>query len=369
MELIGAGGQLPFNTQTRPNIFTPVHPEEIIERRGESFYWFRMQPCPCDRNDTSSLNCRFCVDGQIPTHQESRRIIEETAWKVEGNKVYFRFGPIDRVESAVWTVADGKTVDLRILDTHPDHIEVNVHLKYWHSVNLSYYAKLSKELILNFEIEEITKQVFVPKIWEEGIVTKVHELYLDGQPIHDKVLGFNFDSIVFSENIRPGRISGKITVFQPIKLGYKTFELDQSETERVKFGLNKGQIAVVSPLGYKMGQGDILIMVKSDARHSERIKTHPARQFDFLSHSPVIRIHNLIVKTNRGLEEKQIGKDFNLISNDRIFWLSDKPNEYSIVYDYNPTFRVSGSIENGSLENRERPRILKADAIPTYRII
>lgn len=355
----GLGGTTPFDTRTRPNVFSPLQPEEVIERRGELALWFRVQPCPCDRTKVLP-DCPLCYEGQIRSYPVSRRIAEEQAYKVDGQKVFTQYAPIHSVSSLIRNDTNEQLTVNRIRE---DYIEIKEDLEYWRSVTIKYDVALTVER--TFEIQaENSKLVELP---EGSYLAEIKEIYADGKDISKKVVGFNYQSITFIENV-VGHITGLATFISPIRLGYRTFELDQSETQKVRFGLESGQIGIVAPVGYKMGKGDFITLLTSDARQSERILTTPGTKYDFLSHSPVIRIYNLISKKGDKFVHHEEGKDFQLLGNDRIFWFSDKPKEYTIMYDYHPSFRVEGKIENGSGENRERVRIYKAKAITTYNV-
>ncbi|PJZ89527.1 hypothetical protein CH368_06100 [Leptospira levettii] len=254
-------------------------------------------------------------------------------------------------------------VKLNVKRIHESYFEIQENLKYWNHVQLDYEVALTETKLFHFKGNGL-------RMVDTGLsdyLVDLKSIFINGKDAKDKIVGNNFTSLAFTEPVF-GDVTGEAVFFSPIKVAYRTFELDQTSTEKVKFGLSTGEIAFVVPVGIRMGLGDIVILTKSDARQSERILTVPGRKFDFVSHTPVIRIYNLISKTNSGLKEYEEGKDFILLGNDRIYWFSDKPKEYTIMYDYNPVYRVSSKIENGASEDRERVRIYKAKSVSTYNI-
>lgn len=359
MEKSGLGGVSPFDTRTRPNVFSPLQPEEVIERRGELALWFRVQPCPCDRNKITP-DCPSCYEGQIRSYPPFRRITEESAWKISGNKIFTLYTPIESVESLVRGDTNQR---LTVQHKFDDYIEIAENIEYWRSVFITYNVRLTdkKTVVIKSDISNVLE---LPR---DLYLAEIHEIYHEGVDIAKLVVGMNYQSIAFAE-----KISGNITLIgefiSPIRLGYRTFEVDNSPMEKTKFYLQSGEIGIVAPVGYKMGNGDFITLLTSDARQSERVLTVPGRKYDFLSHTPVIRISTLISKVEDKLIHHKEGIDFQLLGNDKINWFSDKPKEYSIMYDYHPSFRVTEKIENGSGENRERVRIYKAKSISTYNI-
>ncbi|MCG6170248.1 hypothetical protein [Leptospira sanjuanensis] len=364
MRRSGKGGQTPFSITTKPNVLTPLTNEEMIDRRGESALWFRLTPCPCPVEERIP-DCRFCFEGWIRSFQETLEISEELAYKVEGNKVYTRFAPIREVDSAI-LISRETHKPLSIKRIHDEFIEVEETLKYWNSVLLKYKVSMLEEIYLE-GICENEYEVF-PKM-PLGAIAHVLEAYSapEGQePEKLDVTGNTFNSVVFARRVS-GLVRLKVSFFNAVKVGYKTYRAEPDSRKIFSGSQNTffdGDLMGVIGAGYRMGEGDIITLLVSTLRHSEFIPFQNST-LDTVSYSPIQNIDQVVSKGRNGLIYHKRGKDFILFGDSKIQWLTDKPrNGYSIIYDYHPTFRVSGFLEGGSGEDRDKPKIFKMKPIP-----
>ncbi|UPY81110.1 hypothetical protein FH581_023235 (plasmid) [Leptospira weilii] len=363
MRKSGQGGSTPFSITTKPNVLTPLTNEEMIDRRGESALWYRLTPCPCPQEERVP-DCKFCFEGLVRTFQEELEITEEMAYKVEGNKVFTRFAPISEIVSAN-LISRETHKPLTIKRIEEEYVEVEENLKYWNSVLLRYKVKMVECLF----VEGIGENEYVlfPKLPLGAIVGVEEVFFVSGEGVPEAVefSGFTFNSIVFPKRVT-GLFRFKLKFQYPIKVAYKTYRQDSDARkifDRSQITFQEGELLAVVGGGYRMGEGDLVTLLVSTLRHSEYIQFQTGN-YDTLSYSPVSHIDRIFSKGKHGLVTHEKGKDFILFGDSKIKWLTDKPrNGYSLIYDYHPTFRISGFIEGGSGEDRDKPKLFKMKPI------
>ncbi|TGJ99833.1 hypothetical protein EHO57_13810 [Leptospira langatensis] len=367
MRKVGKGGSTPFEIGTKPNQLTPLTNEELLNRRGESAIWYRMSPCPCPSGDQIP-DCPFCYSGLIRTFQEELIIQEELAERVTGNCVFTRYAPISKIDEAK-LFQRGSKKDLSIMKVHEDHFEVLEPLKYWNQVELKYRVKMIEEIIV--EGSGSNEYVLFPKL-PDGALTGVVEVFKIpeiGEPIPVKYSGFTLNSIVFPERVN-GLHRAKIKFVSAIKIGYKTFNVDPSNKpfDKSQLTFQSGELMGVLGSGYRIGEGDIITLLVSKLRHSEYIHFKPnGKAIDKVAYSPIFEIDSIISKERDGLKLWKQGRDYILFGDSEVQWLTDKPRGgYTIIYDYHPSFRVTGFIEAGDGENRPKPRIFKMKPVSSF---
>lgn len=365
MDKIGPGGVTPFPIQTKPNLFTPLRNEELLERRGESALWFRLSPCPCPQSERVP-DCKFCLDGEIRTFQEDLEIEEEIAWKVDGNKLFTRYGPISEVNKLTFFYR-GQNKNITVKNIYPDYIEIAEQLEYYHQVQIDYKVKLVESIQIEFQGNN-EFEVF-PLLGGNKYLIGIEELYKvnpDGSTSNFSYRSYTLNSIFFSERTT-GTFRGKFKVINPVKVAYKTFSLEKRKgLPSSLIELPDGEVMAVMGSGYKMGEGDIITFLKSTHRHSQFIEFKTG-DIDKLPYSPIATIDTVVAKDKNGLQNYKLGKDFVIFGDNRVLWISDKPRSgYTIIYDYHPSFRVTGFMEGGSGEDRSKPRQFKMKAIPSF---
>ncbi|WP_061239721.1 hypothetical protein [Leptospira interrogans] len=359
MRKSGKGGNTPFFLTTKPNVLTPLTNEEMLGRRGESCLWYRLTPCPCPTEERLP-DCKFCYDGLIRNFQETLEIKEEMAYKVENNRVYTRFSPIHRVHS-INLISRESHKPLTIKRIYEEYIEVEEILKYWNAVLLHYEVSM---------IEEITVEAYgeneyslYPKIPLGAIVgvVEVFKVNENGETSKQEYSGFTFNSIQFLNRVN-GLFRLRLKFIYPVKVGYKTYRSEQDV--RKIFGnsqitFNDGEVMAVMGAGYNLGQGDIIILLVSSLIHSEFIP-YQFGSYDRVSYSPIKKVEKIFSKEKSSIKVHIKGQDYQVFGDSKIQWLTDKPkNGYSIIYEYHPSFRVTGFVESGSGEDRDKPKIFK----------
>ncbi|RHX90268.1 hypothetical protein DLM76_20610 [Leptospira yasudae] len=368
MRKSGQGGQTPFSIPTKPNVLTPLTNEELLDRRGESALWYRLTPCPCPQEERLP-DCKYCLDGLIRTFQETLTIQEEFAYKIQGSKVYTRFAPITEIVSAVLQ-SQGKQTPLTVTHTNEDSFEVLENLKYWNAVLLKYNVSLIEEKF--FEVIGRNEYELFPELNKEAIVGVVEVFKVpedeNESPFEVEISGHSLNSIVFPKRVS-GRYRVKVQTFNPVKIAYKTFRNDPDSRklfERSQITFQEGELMAVMGGGYKMGEGDIITLLVTTLRHSEFVSFQNSK-YDTVSYSPIASVDQILSKERNGIKTHKRGEDYIVYGGSKIQWLSDKPkNGYTIIYDYHPTFRITGFVEGGSGEDREKPRIFKMKPLSNF---
>lgn len=361
----------PLSVPSSPNAIRSYPAEEILDRRGESSIWFKMQPCPCPAEQRSTdCGVKNCIDGQIRTYQKTLPVYQESVAKISENRLYTRFAPVTSVQSvSIYgnDVGTQKPGSLQFTGFTDSTIELTEHLPYWKQVFIDYEVSLYAETMVTLEATGSYRVYYKnPKQYIVGcepIVAHLPPSGTDWVPL--QVEGHDFNSLVFSKPVF-GQIRAKIQVVNPINIGYRTYQIEAGNNGSKVFFEN-GDVEIVVGTGYKMGRGDIITMLTSMTRTSQFIDFY-AGDIDRLPYSPIAKIHEVFGKVDGKIVEYFENKDFIVLDDYRIKWLTNKPQGgFSIMYEYFPSFRIVGSGENGSPENRKRPLLFKAKSISGWR--
>lgn len=362
MRRVRRGGFTAFNPTIRPNIFSPVGVEDLIERKGESALWFRLQPCPCPPEERTP-DCRACIDGYVKSFQDSITVENEKVY-CDGNYIYPRFAPVSGVQSTEW-LGEGEGRPLSIKRIEPERIQVEEYLEDWHAVVAAYDVDLVERMTLQDLPIENTERLDLPI---DGVLIGVDELYIDGAPL--SWTGFGFQHITLAER-KTGLVNAAIRVFNPIKVAYRTMDMNTEGTERAMMPLETGEVEFTVPGRILMGEGDILTLLTTTVRNGQYIPFQEGPS-DRLSYAPVSRILNCYSKETdqhgrERLREYRVGQDLVLESSERVRWLSPKPrNGYTIMYEYHPSFRIQSDTTVSGTMDRTLPRVYKAKAASSY---
>ncbi|MEQ9363576.1 MAG: hypothetical protein RIF32_05000 [Leptospirales bacterium] len=364
MYRIRPGGTSAFQPTTRPNVFSDTGPEELINRRGESAFYFRFAPCPCPEEQRSSA-CAVCSPhtGLIKTFQETTEIQGEKP-AIEGKLIVPRWGPVVAVDR-LYYVVDGEDIPLTIQRIHPDGVEIAEDLEYWRAVYLDYRVSLIDEIVVEGEASaDYQVRLDLP-----GIIAQVVD-------VRDAATGdviphaaHTFDSVSFSKR-HTGRIRVRVRVISPIKVGYSTLDINESNRRqgRISIKLEQGEILFVVPHSVKMGGGDIVTLLRSDRRAQVRMRPHSG-DVDRLEYGPIKSILSCygLDRDDDAPREYKEGRDLVIAGYDTIRWLVPRPEAgYSLMYLYHPGFRITGAVTIGSGMDRDAPRMYRGKAISSY---
>lgn len=364
MKRTGQGGYSPFNIPTRPNAFTILKPDEVIERRGESALIFRYKPCPCPQQERSP-DCKIegCFGGNIRTFQETALIDEEVSWKVNGQYVHTLYSPVDSVE-LIEVFISGKPRPLNILEINGDMIKVSENLEYWRKVNLRYRVKMFSEMIVT-ESNVFPSRYYMPPISSKYAIIDVLEAYSNKKNVLPTMTGKDMKGIYFSHDVF-GDVTMKIKVMSSVKLGYHSWNDDKQITEQGKFPYDVSELQVVAPTYVQLSEGDIVSFLVSAIQTSQYVPFRTGND-DFLTYSPIKTIESLHVKENGKIVEKQKGIDFVVFRQDRIRWITPKPlSGYSVTYEYHPSYRVTGRVEGEGSEDRRKPFMYTLKSVSSF---
>lgn len=364
MRKVGLGGVSPFDTRSRPNALSQLDANDTIFKRGESGIWMRFQPCPCPAQDRVP-NCKTkgCYDGYIRSVEEAVLLREEVSWKVELQQVFTRYAPIHSVEHVVMR-GEETLIPLHANQIKDDHFTVQEKLRYWYDVLVDYKVKMVEEEF--FEVEcNLERKISLDLIKKGKILLEVVEIF-DEKKEPMKWLSHNFDSIIFDER-KSGILRGTIKTYNSIKFGYKTSNIDPRMTEKTGIKFNTGEVDIV-PLSFiNLGEGDLITMVFNYNRVSQFVPFRTGN-IDRLTHSPIHSIDNCYSTNGSEIVEHKEGIDFLQIGYDRIMWIDDKkPTKgFTVMYNYHPSFRITGFVEGGAGEDRYKPRRFKGKAVTSY---
>ncbi|MDH5597780.1 MAG: hypothetical protein OEY34_01570 [Cyclobacteriaceae bacterium] len=309
------------------------------------------------------------MEGQVRTFQDDLLIQEEVSYKIKGNKIYVRYGPIKEIKRAV-LYSRGKSIDLEIKSIHEDYFTVTDIMPYYNQIEIDYVV----DLVETEQIEFSGKNQFeiFPEIGDKYIIG-VNELYkinIEDEkevPEEIKYRSFNLKGITLESRASFGKYRAVIKTLNPVKIAYKTFTVEKRKgLDPSQIELASGEMMAVMGSGYKMGEGDIITLTKSTARHSQYI-AFKTGDYDRVPYSPIADIDSIFSKGKNGIVFHKKYEDFIVFGDSQIQWLSDKPRTgYTVIYDYHPTFVVSEFIEGGSGENRKKPMQFKLKVAPSF---
>lgn len=364
MKRTGQGGYSPFNIPTRPNAFTVLKPDEVIERRGESALIYRYKPCPCPQIERIP-DCKIigCSGGNIRTFQETALIDEEVSWKVNGNYVHTLYSPIDTVEK-IEVYVSGKPRTLEVLEVENDKIKVSETLEYWRKVNLRYRVKMFSEIILTDKVI-LPVRYYIPPLDSKYAMVDVIEAYANKKNIMPLISGKDMKGIYFQENIY-GDITLKISIMSAVKLGYHSWNDNKEKSEQGKFVFDSSELQVVAPTYVQLSEGDVVSFLVSAIQTSQYVPFKTGND-DYLTYSPIKTVESIHVKENGKIVEKKKGIDYSVFRQDRIRWITPKPlSGYSVTYEYHPTYRVTARIEGEGSEDRRKPFMYTLKAVSSF---
>jgi hypothetical protein len=353
------GGVSPFAPTIRPNVFSPLGVEDLIDRQGESALWFRMQPCPCPQEDRK-LDCHLCIDGQIRSFQPS--ILKEfEAMKADGHFLYARYAPILSVKRAIWQ-NEGVQQDLTVVRVEEDRIEIKENLKDWAAVTVDYEVSMVEQTIIE---TEIYNSMIIDLPNAGGVIVGVEYLYLDDTEI--PYSGYRFQSIILPGR-KTGKIRAKVKIMPPVKIAYRTMDIRTGKTEKAGLTGEAGEVEIIAPAGLMIGEGDYISFLKTEVRAAHYVP-FIAGPIDILLYTPIVRVENIVSKKDGRIVNHREGEDFVTLSSEKILWLVDKPQGgFSIMYVYHPTFRIQPGFTGAGTMNRSQPRQYKARPASSFDI-
>ncbi|MCB1305055.1 MAG: hypothetical protein KDK37_12285 [Leptospiraceae bacterium] len=364
------GGFTVFNPTIRPNVFSPVGVEDLIDRRGESALWFRMQPCPCPVASRTS-DCLVCFNSHVRSFQESV-LIENERVQADGHSLFPRFAPVRKVNRTEW-LGPGEGRPLTVDKIDPTRVLVKEMLEEWSAVFIDYEVDLIEAQ--TFDKIRVHNDIFV-QIPTDAIIIGIEGVWesgdedVDGRPLD--YTGFGFHRITLKERFT-GLVNVRLRLFRPIKIAYRTMDVGHKRTERAALPFESGEIEIIVPNSYLMGEGDIITFLTTTVRHSMYIEAKPG-QVDRIAYSPVVELINCYSKArddkgNDRILQHTIGQDLILESSDRVRWLTDKPRGgYTLMYSYNPSFRIQEETTVAGGMDKRLPRQYRAKAASSYNI-
>ena len=374
------GGTTPFSPTPRPNVFSQIGANDMIERVGEQALWFRMQPCPCPPMKRIP-DCTLCLSGEVRSFQRTRLIESEQAYVV-GSRLYTRWGPIEKAISAVRRSGRDRGRNLKIKRIGHDstgwYIEVDERLEYYAATSVTYEVAMIQPRHIEGELDN--SSVLDPGAIADGwYLAGVRNLAIDGKELvvdghladKEKMVSVNLSKIFLS-----GRMSGEyraeLETVSSIGIAYRTADVSFSKSSRGSISLEQGQVEIITPSDIILGQGDIITFLTTRARIAHYVG-YTTKRYDYLAFSPVAEIDNITARyrltdgseTLRTLEQDV---DYRLVSRERIEWLTDKPpGGYSVLYTYHPSYRIlPGYTGSGGL-NRNTPRQYKGAIYSHYK--
>lgn len=365
MYRIRPGGTAAFQPTTRPNVFSDAGPEELINRRGESAFYFRFMPCPCPEEQRSSA-CAVCAPhtGLIKTFQETTEIQSERP-AINGKFIIPRWGPVVAVDRLYYKL-NGEEIPLTVQRISSKSIEIRETLEYWRAIYMDYRVSLIDEV----RVEGHASGGYQVPLNLPGLIIGVVEVR-DGETGElIRHSGHTFDSVLL-EKKRSGPIRARVRVINPIRVGYSTLDIEESNRRlgRISVKLEQGEILFVVPHSVKIGEGDIVTLLRSDRRAQVRMRPHNRGDIDRLEYGPIKSIlscHGLEDGANEPREYFE-GRDFVVSGYDSIRWIKPRPaGGYSLMYLYHPGFRITGAVTIGSGMDRDAPRMYRGKAISSY---
>lgn len=366
------GGTSIFPVQTRPSIFNPLPPEEMVERHGEPAIWIRQIPTLTTTPgrlavpDAADANSKGFINSIQRSYEISDESIQIQA--VRGDRIYPAFTPIDRIRRLYVLRADlqGGNFDIPIIEVQREYFRIRKPegWKYWHLMVLDYD-------ILMYEVrEQVIEQavdgaILTPPLVFPEIITKLHEVWVEKNGawimFNSLTVRHDFATIHLPEPYPAGtKYRIKYDAYQTIPVGYRT--ADQRITYLNNIQLMTGDLDAIFAPYYHLTEGDILILPNS-RNVGKEIAVRGTDGRYRLKYGPITEISGVMTSGGE-LNPSQFRQTdhyhFTVTVRDKN---GLPPERVGVVYTFAPCYRLEHRITYSSLNNRVQPKkfILRPD--------
>lgn len=355
------GGNSIFPTTIRPSIFNPLPASEMLTRKGEKFIWIRALPAP-----SNSQGGRLALPddnkGFIYTFEKIQNVPEEAVpiSAIDGNRISVRYSRIARV-NRIWIFLDDTAGGLRELTPigFNDNLIIieETDLNYWSNVFVDYDYYMYDEKYNYTDILLNDTDKIELSIERNKIIIRVHEFWIKspGESTWEEIqIKHSLKTIQLDKVRQKGtEVIAKIDLYSPVDLVYKTINLKDVSETNLPVGAQEGDLEILVSESVKLSKGDLLISTVSYGVEKEISEYVPGKGFP-LKRNPVLEVSQVF-----SFEKEYLFNEFKLIDRQYIE-LEEKPGsmpkQISIVYTYNPTFRVGSSQEYSGLSGKTQLR-------------
>ncbi|MBM9499677.1 hypothetical protein JWG44_05360 [Leptospira sp. 201903071] len=356
-EFLKTGGNT-FKVEIGPSTFNPNPPDDLIQRQGEPVIWLRTFPNP-DTNSQQLMALPGKNDSLYRIDKTFRVPLEDLQnQQFDGNDLYTRYGPIKKVRNlfVVRAEEDGGNLDLEIEETEGNRIRCVPKREFesYMLVRCDYeISVIDKDEKLTF-IQNYDGGVLNLGIFPNKLVTNVKEIWWK-RPTEDKfskLSDFKHDLV----NVYLKDISSKGTIyeitfdsFSPIKIGYRMIEAKDRRLGKSGVDLQVGDLDVVVGSTTNFAKDDLIILLNSLITEKEICKRNKDGLYP-IKYTPVREIYSI----------HSFEREYTDFSVEKFRFLQLKgdslPDQVSIVYGYNPKFRILPSTKFSALADRVQPR-------------
>ncbi|MDI7166727.1 hypothetical protein [Leptospira santarosai] len=356
-EYLKTGGNT-FKVEIGPSTFNPNPPDDLIQRQGEPVLWLRSLPNP---NTNSQQTMPLPVKGEfIYRIDKTFRVPLEDLQNQEfnGNDLYTRYGPIQKIRRlyVVRAEEDGGFLDLEIDEIEGNRIRIvpNREFEPYMLVRCDYEISVIDKDENITVIQNLEGGVLNFGLFPNKLVINVKEIWRKrpAEEKFSKISEFKYDLVnVYLKDISSTGTVFKIILdsFSPIKIGYRMIEAKDRRLGKSGIDLQIGDLDVVVGSTTNFAKDDLIILLNSLMTEKEICKRNKDGLYP-IKYTPVREIYAI-----HSQEKEYINYS---IEKFKFLKLNDEslPEQISIVYGYNPKFRILPSTKLSALADKVQPR-------------
>ncbi|EMO25394.1 hypothetical protein LEP1GSC170_1258 [Leptospira interrogans serovar Bataviae str. HAI135] len=356
-EFLKTGGNT-FKVEIGPSTFNPNPPDDLIQRQGEPVIWLRSFPNP-DKN-SQQLMALPGKEGMIYRIDKSFRVPLEDLQnqQFDGNDLYTRYGPIKNIRRlyVVRAEEDGGNIELKFEEFKDNRIRIlpNAGFESYMLVRCDYEIFVIDEDESITVVQKIDGNIINFELFPNKLVINVKEIWRKRptETVFSRITDSRNDFVnLYIKDVSPAETVYKITLdsFSPIKIGYRMIEAKDRRLGKTGIDLQIGDLDVVVGSTTNFAKDDLIVLLNSLLTEKEICKRNKDGLYP-IKYTPVREIYS-IHSQEREYSNYSIEKFRYLKLNENIL-----PDQVSIVYGYNPKFKILPSTKLSALADRIQPR-------------
>lgn len=350
--------------------------EAMIERHGQYVRWRIAKKCPCATSTGQpDIHCNMCggagdiysyqtsfvstirlpvVDGIIELDNDEKDCNIKKIYNYAGFSYPFvKEGAYIKINDAGAPLTQGESVDIVFTSSLIQLVEV------------AKASRICKGFYVFEDLKTDTSNI-------EGIyykvpydVVKIEKLInSDGIEIKIKSLYKNCIEIEESDNNEEELIAYNLSFIKPLKFVILSQNFNKESLYLVQ--KHNGEAMASFPYMYDVAENDIITVLTGHM--TNKIVINKQEGDDIL---PEYFIDSVLSLETKEMSYKE-GEDFILVGTNRIHWINDnkpvKNENMSIVFKYNPTYRVHQSLANlRTSENQRLPKKVILKQLSTFQ--
>ncbi|UML78845.1 hypothetical protein [Leptospira kirschneri] len=356
-EFLKTGGNT-FKVEIGPSTFNPNPPDDLIQRQGEPVIWLRSFPNPSA--NSQQLMALPGADGIFYRIDKTFRVPLEDLQnqQFDGNDLYTRYGPIKKIRKlyVVRSEEEGGNFELKVEEIDGNRIRIFPEREFesYMLVRCDYEISVIDEDESITVIQKLDGNIINFELFPNKLVTNLKAIWRKrpSEQTFSLLPDFRHDLVnLYIKDISSIGTVFKMTLdsFSPIKIGYRMIEAKDRRLGKSGIDLQIGDLDVVVGSTTNFAKDDLIILLNSLMTEKEICKRNKDGFYP-IKYTPVREIYSI------HSQEKEYF-DYS-IEKFRFLKLNEKflPEQISIVYGFNPKFKILPSTKLSALADRIQPR-------------